>query len=141
MYSQFRSHHNHDVFLGLLDRPEAWDPDRSPLGAYVVMLARRRAVDAVRRAEAVRRRERTVGCDRSAVAIAPLERTGLHGTVRQLVGQLPADQRDVVERAYFGERSYRQAAIDLGIPEGTAKTRLRTALASLREHPALRAHV
>ena len=52
----------------------------------------------------------------------------------------PADRRTVpLHLAYFAGRTYRQAAVELGIPEGTAKTRLRTALrtlaASLAEVP------
>ncbi len=44
---------------------------------------------------------------------------------------LPPDQRRVVELAYFGGLSYRDVARRIGIPEGTAKSRLRVALAKL----------
>jgi RNA polymerase sigma-70 factor (ECF subfamily) len=41
---------------------------------------------------------------------------------------LPAEQRRAVQLAYFGGKTYRQVAETLGIPEGTAKSRLRLAL-------------
>jgi RNA polymerase sigma-70 factor (ECF subfamily) len=47
------------------------------------------------------------------------------------VRRLPPDQREAVELAYFGGLSYRDVALVLGVPEGTAKSRVRLALAKL----------
>ena len=44
------------------------------------------------------------------------------------VDQLPADQQVAIRLAYFGGKTYRQVADTLGIPEGTAKSRLRIGL-------------
>ena len=52
-------------------------------------------------------------------------------TVRAAVRQLPEAQRRVVELAYFDGLSYREVARAADIPEGTAKSRLRLALAKL----------
>jgi RNA polymerase sigma-70 factor (ECF subfamily) len=51
--------------------------------------------------------------------------------VRAAVRRLPPEQRRVVELAYFGGLSYREVAQRMGIPEGTAKSRVRLALARL----------
>jgi len=54
---------------------------------------------------------------------------------KQLAGLLellPDDQRAVVRLAYYDGLTYTQVALALGIPEGTAKSRLRLALARLR---------
>jgi RNA polymerase sigma-70 factor (ECF subfamily) len=48
--------------------------------------------------------------------------------VREVVASLPAAQREALELAYFRGHTYRQVAELLGIPEGTAKSRLRLAL-------------
>jgi RNA polymerase sigma-70 factor (ECF subfamily) len=45
---------------------------------------------------------------------------------------LPAEQRDAIRLAYYEGQTYLQVARTLGIPEGTAKSRLRLALARLR---------
>jgi RNA polymerase sigma-70 factor (ECF subfamily) len=50
-----------------------------------------------------------------------------------LVDDLPREQADALRLAYFEGRTYREVAVQLGIPEGTAKSRLRLALARLRE--------
>jgi RNA polymerase sigma-70 factor (ECF subfamily) len=54
------------------------------------------------------------------------------GRLRSLVLALPAEQRTALELAYFEGCTYREVAQRLGIPEGTAKSRLRLALARLR---------
>jgi RNA polymerase sigma-70 factor (ECF subfamily) len=51
--------------------------------------------------------------------------------VRDAVRHLPGDQRRVVELAYFQGLTCREVALAAGIPEGTAKSRLRLALAKL----------
>ncbi len=133
----------HDVFLELLRRPDAWCPERSPLGAFLVMLGRRRAIDLVRRNESAGRRERSLVDPASMTAAdiaSAVERSDLQRSIRLAVIGLPPEQRSAVAAAFFGGRSYRQVADVLGIPEGTAKTRLRAALTTLRRHPDVSAH-
>src|SRR5215470_12671471 len=119
-----------DVFVWFWERPAAFDPDRGSLRAWLGTLTHRRAVDYVRREEARRRRtERDAALaplvpdvGEMAAALVTAER------VRAALDVLPAEQRDAIELAYFGGRTYRQVADVLGIPEGTAKSRLRLAL-------------
>jgi RNA polymerase sigma factor (sigma-70 family) len=119
-----------DVFLSLWERPEAFDPERGHLRTFLGTVAHRRAIDLVRREEARRRRNvrdaQTVlpipDVDELAIAIVTAEH------VRAEVERLPADQREAIELAYFAGRTYRQVADELGIPEGTAKSRMRLGL-------------
>ncbi len=52
-------------------------------------------------------------------------------TVRAAIERLPDAQRQVIELAYFEGMTCREVALAIGIPEGTAKSRLRLALAKL----------
>jgi RNA polymerase sigma-70 factor, ECF subfamily len=119
-----------DVFLSLWERPEMFDPDRGRLRTFVGTLAHRRAIDLVRREEARKRRAARDAAtvlpipdvDELAIAIVTAEH------VRAEVEELPAEQREAIELAYFAGRTYRQVARELGIPEGTAKSRMRLGL-------------
>ena len=119
-----------EVFLSLWERPEAFEPARGRLRTFLGTLAHRRAVDVVRREEARRRR-----AARDAATATPIPDVGelamaivTAEQVRAEVSRLPDEQRAAIELAYFGGRTYRQVAEELGIPEGTAKSRMRLGL-------------
>jgi RNA polymerase sigma-70 factor (ECF subfamily) len=119
-----------DVFVTVWERPDAFDPGRGSLRTWLGTLAHRRAVDYVRREEARRRRavkdaarpETTPDVEEMAMALVTAER------VRSALATLPDEQRRAIQLAYFGAKTYRQVAEVLGIPEGTAKSRLRLGL-------------
>ena len=60
-------------------------------------------------------------------------RSGTSGMVRTALEVLPEAQRRALELAYFDGYTYRQVADVLGIPEGTAKSRLRMALGRIAD--------
>jgi RNA polymerase sigma factor (sigma-70 family) len=119
-----------DVFLCLWEKPALFDPEKGALRTWLGTLAHRRAVDHVRREEARRRRDeavlsrvtRTPDVEEMALALVTAER------VREALTELPREQRTAVELAYFEGKTYREVAVAMGIPEGTAKSRLRLAL-------------
>lgn len=126
-----------EVFAQLWSRPYAFDARRGSLRTWLSLLAHRRAVDWVR-SEA--RHHKDVHTDDSALQTVPDTGPGPDEAVvdrerslllHSALAELPQAQREVVHLAYFAGRTYRQVAVELGIPEGTAKTRLRSALRKL----------
>jgi RNA polymerase sigma factor (sigma-70 family) len=125
-----------EVFVSLWQRPSAFDSARGTLAAWLGMLAHRRAVDRVRREEASRRRADALS---SQPLIAPpdldeaVSSLWIGERVRIAVQDLPEEQRACVNLAYFEGKTYVEVAQILGIPEGTAKSRMRLALRKLAD--------
>lgn len=125
-----------EVFLGVWEHPERFDRTRGTVRAWLTTLAHHRAVDWLRSETADRlRREKAAGLEtdtgEGVEEIAVLRALGER--VRAAIDLLPAAQRAALRLAYFGGRTYRQVARELGISEGTAKSRLRLALRRVRE--------
>jgi RNA polymerase sigma-70 factor, ECF subfamily len=126
-----------EVFTYLWELPDRVDLTRGSLRAYLAVVAHRRAVDEIRRNE---RRVRTElaapvvevedGPETDVVEAAA--RQWCRSRLSAGLAQLPAEQRAAVKLAYFDGLTYKQVARALGIPEGTAKSRLRLAMARLR---------
>jgi RNA polymerase sigma factor (sigma-70 family) len=130
-----------DVLVTMWERPARFDPHRGTLKAFLGTLAHRRAVDHIRREEARRRREEKVHAELGVTADSAdtVLRTVASQLVRDAVATLPTAQRQALELAYFSGHTYRQVADVLGIPEGTAKSRLRLGLRHVADilHPEL----
>ena len=125
-----------EVFVSLWERPHAFDGARGTLAAWLGMLAHRRAVDRVRREEASHRRADAMAAQPPSAppdideAVSSL---WVGERVRAAVQDLPEEQRACVNLAYFEGKTYVEVAELLGIPEGTAKSRMRLALRKLAD--------
>jgi RNA polymerase sigma-70 factor (ECF subfamily) len=124
-----------EVFVYLWQNPDRFDAERGTLRAFLGALAHRRSVDEVRRNARRTAREDRVGTDATTLEMFDvgdgIERSQTAERVRAAVSSLPDQQREAVLLAYFGGCTFRQVAERLGIPEGTAKSRLRLGLSKL----------
>ncbi len=128
-----------DVFVKLWREPSKFDSGRGELGAYLRLMARSRALDVWREAQAAGR-----ASDRLRDVVATLEeraderpalaaeRHGERGTVRDALRSLPAAQREAIVLAYWGGLTAAQIARRCGVPLGTVKSRIRLGLARMR---------
>lgn len=127
----------HDSFLALWRAPEAFDRTRGPFRTFFLSLVHHRAVDTVRREERLRRRSERMNLGPVAdedVAEEIVEEAWLADRRTQVLSalqQLSAEQRQVLESAYFHGRTQAQIAVELGIPLGTVKTRTLAAMRKL----------
>jgi RNA polymerase sigma-70 factor (ECF subfamily) len=128
-----------EAFLGIWRGASRFLPEKAKAAAWIMTLVHRRAVDAVRR-EQHRRTEpldegHSGGADKSAEDVAWLrfERDRVQAALRQL----PDQQREAIELAYYGGFSQSELADRLGMPLGTIKSRMFAGLASLHELLAL----
>jgi len=124
-----------EAFLAIWRGASRFIPERAKASTWILTLVHRRAVDLVRREE--RRRTEPLedtdaaGADVSAEDVAWLrfERE----RVQEALRQLPDQQREAIELAYYGGFTQSELAERLGRPLGTIKTQMRAALASLGE--------
>jgi RNA polymerase sigma-70 factor, ECF subfamily len=124
-----------DVFLRLWRRPQAFDARRGELATYLRVMARSRALDLWREAQADGR-----ATDRLKLVIATdpetpddaVARGDARALVRQALRRLPAPQREALVLAYWGGLTADEIARRAAVPLGTAKSRIRLGLARLR---------
>ena len=110
------------VFYEVWKNRDRYDPDRS-LEAWVLAIARKRAIDQLRRRHAnvvpIEELRDIAGDDGRELA----ERYARANEVRGALERLPREQREVLALAYFGDRTQREIAERLGVPLGTVKAR------------------
>ena len=130
-----------DVFMQLWLRPSSYDARRGPLGAYVTMLARSRALDRWRtrsaRDHAIERTKeeaRVAGAGAEESADAEVLRRERSRTLAGALKPLPDEQREALLLAYGRGMTASEIAEARAIPLGTAKSRLRLGLRKTREN-------
>jgi RNA polymerase sigma-70 factor (ECF subfamily) len=126
-----------EAFLSLWRSGARYDPARGSVRSWVLSVVHNRAIDAFRR-ETVRD-SRDVRDDRMVERTPSLQLTHTEVErrddaqhVRSALAELPAEQRQVIELAYFGGFTHSQIAETLGLPAGTVKGRMRLGLTKMR---------
>ena len=121
----------HEAFTAYFLHPERHDPARGTLLTYLRMLARSKAIDRIRSTDAHRRRDTAWTVDNGSVLDGRAH--DRRDEIIEALRQLSPLQREAIVTAFYGDLTYTEAAAALGVPEGTFKTRVRTALARLRD--------
>ncbi len=127
-----------ESFLRVWNRIQGFDAHRGALGAWVLAVARNRAIDYVRSVDGRMARNAFEAVDLENPALfANLEREVLSSDqvrkIRAAVEKLSANHRQVIELAYFEGLSQTEMAEHLKQPLGTVKTWVRVALKTLRD--------
>jgi RNA polymerase sigma-70 factor, ECF subfamily len=127
-----------DVFEELFRKPQGFDARRGSLATYLNMHTRSRCLDVGRSQTKRRRREKLVGYRDAGQPVEDEALLGLSDfAVRVALAGLPQRERVPIELAYLSGLTYRAVGEQLGIPEGTAKARIRRGLQRLQSASAL----
>jgi len=127
-----------EAFLALWRNPNAFQEDRGSFRAWLMSTVHHRAVDAVRREEAQRRRGREMdpgSMNESDVGQAVVDEADLtesRAKVRAALEEIPDNQRRVLEMMYFEGKTQTMIAAELGLPLGTVKSRTLLGMRRLR---------
>jgi len=127
-----------EAFLALWRGASRFDPERASLATWLLALVRYRSIDLLRRG--MPRAQDRVLTEGAAESIEAPERTEdqvialqEYDQALRLVAELPPEQREVIDLAYFAGYSQTEIAARVGIPLGTVKGRVRLGLLKLRE--------
>lgn len=123
-----------DAFLKIWDKIDSYDAEKGKLFTWMLNLTRNLAIDKTRSRE-MSKEGKTSGIDNLVNAINRRESVeqGIESIgVRDILRDLPDEQKFVVEHLYFKGYSQSELAGEFNIPLGTVKTRLRLAMKQLR---------
>ncbi len=121
-----------EIFFQLWKSPHAFTEGRGSLAAWLAVVARNRAVDILRRRRPSDPVEDVVLVSSTNLA-SEVERNTIMERVRGALSSLPSEQLRTVELAFFEGLTHSEIAAKTGDPLGTVKTRIRSALISLRK--------
>ena len=121
-----------EIFMQIWRNPDSFTAARGSLGGWLAVVSRNRSIDMLRR------RRPTDSVDEIALASPynladEAERNSLMERARGVIVQLPSEQRKTLEMAFFDGLTHSEIAEMTGDPLGTVKTRIRSALLTLRK--------
>src|SRR5580693_9209982 len=121
-----------EIFMQIWRNPDRFIATRGSLGGWLAVVSRNRSIDALRR------KRPTEQVDGIALASTynladEAERNIMIDRARGVITTLPLEQRKTLEMAFFDGLTHSEIAEMTGDPLGTVKTRIRTALLSLRK--------
>lgn len=128
-----------EVFIEIWNRADSFMPEKGRALGWMITLARRRAIDRIRRNQAYQRSSDRAELELSTTiesrprntAEEEMNSAETREVIADILKRLPENQRQAVELAFFRGLSQRQIAAETGIPVGTIKTRLQLALAKI----------
>jgi len=133
-----------ESFLQAWNQAERYDPGRSSVSTWLVLIARSRALDRLRSRAARDRAAQAAAAEPEAPDTSSRhEEHVLHGErrerVRRALAELPEEQRQVLELAFYEGLSQTEIALRTAAPLGTVKTRALLGMKKLRQ--ALRSEI
>ena len=121
-----------EVMVTLWNKAHLFDPSKASVSTWIFTIARNRRIDLLRKQKRPEPEDLPWGPEAEP---EQADAMGLQQETEQLgkaLAALPAEQRKLIERAYFGELSHSEIAAETGLPLGTIKSRIRLALERLR---------
>jgi RNA polymerase sigma-70 factor (ECF subfamily) len=127
-----------EAFLQAWKQAERYDPKRSSVSTWLVLIARSRAIDRLRTKKVV---DRTAAAAQKEQGPAHTSSKGVSAVwtrerrkrLQEEMAKLPEEQRQVLEMAFFQGLTQSEIASQAGIPLGTVKTRTLLAMKKLRK--------
>jgi RNA polymerase sigma factor (sigma-70 family) len=128
-----------EVFLAVWRNADRFDPERGSVRAWILQIAHFRLLNELRR----RSRQPEIAADPDGLVLDGLPAADLgpaemasrrhrRALIQSAFAELPPPQRQAISLAFLDDLTHEQVAAELGLPLGTAKTRIRSGLQKLR---------
>ena len=121
-----------EIFMQIWRSPEGFIATRGSLGGWLAVVSRNRSIDALRRKRPSEQVDE-IGLASPYNLADEAERNMMIGKAREVIHLLPVEQRKTLEMAFFDGLTHSEIAEMTGDPLGTVKTRIRSALLTLRK--------
>ena len=121
-----------EVMATLWTKAHLFDPTRANVSTWVFTIARNKKIDALRRQKRPEPEDLAWGPEAEPDQAEVMSIQQESEQLAKAVAELPEKQRELIERAYFGDLSHSEIAEETGLPLGTIKSRIRLALEKLR---------
>jgi RNA polymerase sigma-70 factor (ECF subfamily) len=121
-----------EIFMQIWRNPDGFIATRGSLGGWLAVVARNRSIDALRRKRPTEQVD-DMALSSSYNLADEAERNSMMEKARSVIHKLPVEQRKTLEMAFFDGLTHTEIAEMTGDPLGTVKTRIRSALTTLRK--------
>jgi len=121
-----------EVFLKIWQQPDSFADQRGSLCGWLAVVTRNRAIDRIRGSKQFDNVD-DLQLSNNVDLGAEAEREIMLGKVRAVLATMPTDQREAMEMAFFEGHTHTEIAEHTGQPLGTIKTRIRSALITIRK--------
>jgi len=121
-----------EVMATLWHKAHLFDASRASVATWVFTIARNRKIDALRKQRRPEPEDLEWGPQEEPDQEDVLSLQQESEQLGRAIAALPEKQRELIEKAYFGDLSHSEIAEQTGLPLGTIKSRIRLALDRLR---------
>ncbi len=121
-----------EAMATLWRKAHLFDPSRASVSTWIFTIARNRRIDMLRKQRRPKPEDIPWGPEAEPAQEDVVALQQESAQLAKALAELPKKQRELVEKAYFGDLSHSQIAAETGLPLGTIKSRIRLALERLR---------
>ncbi|MEP1587506.1 MAG: sigma-70 family RNA polymerase sigma factor [Tateyamaria sp.] len=121
-----------EVLATCWHKAHMFDPTRASVATWIFTIARNRKIDVLRKQRRPEPEDLTWGPQEEPDQVDVLASQQESEQLGRAISELPEAQRELIQKAYFGDFSQSEIAAQTGLPLGTIKSRIRLALDRLR---------
>ncbi len=121
-----------EVLATCWHKAHMFDPARASVATWIFTIARNRKIDVLRKQRRPEPEDLGWGPEEDPDQADVMALQQESEQLGRAIAELPANQRELIEKAYFGDLSHSEIAEQTGLPLGTIKSRIRLALERLR---------